>query len=186
MAKFNNKPIFTLGHSNSAFKTIQEILCQTGIQTLVDVRSYPFSEMSPNFDKPKLREILPAVGITYHHLKELGGKGKRALFRSPNTGLGKRWQGYADYMLTEEFEQGMLRLLALITIGSVVVFCAEENWTNCHRRFISDILQIRGYKVIHLDHQSKWLEHTITNNLEVRGNKVIYPAIGEQLSFLLS
>ena len=46
------------------------------IQTLVDIRNYPGSKRYPHFNKEALEVSLPANGIQYLHIKELGGRRK--------------------------------------------------------------------------------------------------------------
>jgi len=180
--KRNKQTIYTLGHADLAFETFLARLRQAGIQILVDIRTVPRSKHVPHYNQEELKERLPAYGITYHHIKELGGKGRKPLRRSPNRGLPKTWQAYADYMLSEDFERGLMRLLALVSIGKVAVFCAEANWKQCHRKFLSDALMVRGHQVIHLGLNQDRIEHVLTPGLEIKKEKLTYPALGEQLS----
>jgi uncharacterized protein (DUF488 family) len=179
--KRSKKVIITVGYSNRTFAVLLELLRQSGIQIVADVRSTPHSRNSPDFNQKNLAERLPKLGITYHHLKELGGQGRDVLERSPNTGLSKTWQGYADYMLSEEFERSFRRLQALVTIGPVALLCAEADFGKCHRRLIADVLTVRGHQVQHLDETGRTIPHALTPRLEVRDGKVIYPGMGEQM-----
>ncbi|MCK5219766.1 DUF488 domain-containing protein [bacterium] len=175
--------LFTIGHSNLAFDVFLENLRQAGIQILADVRTLPRSKHVPHFNRKELIEALPVLGITYHHIKELGGYGRESLLRSPNTGLPPAWQAYADYMLSDDFERGIRQIQALASIGLVALFCAEADWGKCHRRFIADALKVRGFQVFHLDSEGKSLEHELPPHVEIRKKRIIYPALGEQLSF---
>jgi uncharacterized protein (DUF488 family) len=99
-----------------------KLLRQSGVQILADIRSVVNNRKYPFFNKEQMAEKLPTAGITYHHLKDLGARGRRGIRRSPNTGLPKAQQGYADYMLTDEFERALMQLLALSSIGRVAIF----------------------------------------------------------------
>jgi uncharacterized protein (DUF488 family) len=175
------KVIFTIGYSNRTLADLMGLLREAGVQIVADVRSSPNSRQSPDFNQKHLAERLPKLGITYHHLKDLGGQGREALERSPNLGLSKTWQGYADYMLSDEFERSFRRLQALVTIGPVALLCAEADWSRCHRRLLADVLTVRGHQVRHLDESGQPVPHALTPRLEVRDGKVYYPATGEQL-----
>jgi len=179
--KRTSKAIITLGYSNRTFEDLLGLLRQAGTQIVADVRSTPHSRQMPQFNQASLAERLPKLGITYHHLRELGGKNRLEWERSPNTGLPKVWQGFADFMLTEEFERSLRRLLALAAIGPVAILCAEADYLKCHRQFIADALTARGMKVAHLDAEGQIFQHTMTPRLEVRHGKITYPAVGEQM-----
>jgi uncharacterized protein (DUF488 family) len=174
--------VYSIGHSDHPFDVFLNMLRQAGVQILVDLRSIPQSKHVPQFNQKELMERLPATGITYHHLRELGGKGRKNLQRSPNSGLAKPWQAYADYMLTDEFERGLMQLMALISIGTVAVFCAEADWKKCHRRFLADMLTVRGIKVVHLSGEGHGMDHVLPAGIEIKKDKLVYPAPGEQLS----
>lgn len=176
------KTLYTLGHSTLPFEKFLNLLRQRGIQILADVRSLTNSKLFPEFRRIYLTEHLPGSGITYHHLKELGSRGRKPLARSPNTGLSKPWRVYADYMLTPDFERGIQQLLALANLGTVAVFCAEGDWRQCHRKFIADALQVRGHKIFHLDSLGHSSEHALPPRILIKAEKLTYPAAGEQLS----
>lgn len=176
------KRIYTLGHSASAWEKFIALLRRHGVQTVVDIRSAPRSRRQPQFDLETLAERLPAAGITYHHLKELGGKNRPASSPSPNTGLPREWRPYADYLLGAEAERGLARLLALADLGLVALMCAEADWRKCHRQILSDWLLARGYQVWHLADGQDPQEHKLRPGAEVKRNRVTYPAAGEQLA----
>ncbi|MEW6516192.1 MAG: DUF488 domain-containing protein [candidate division FCPU426 bacterium] len=179
--KKGNKRIYTLGHSTLPLEVFIALLRRHGIQTVVDVRSQPRSRRHPQFNLENLAERLPAVGMTYHHLKELGGKNRTGLSQSPNTGLPREWRPYADYLLGAEADRGLTRLLALADLGKVALVCAEADWRQCHRQFLSDCLLVRGFQVWHLHAELEPQEHRLRPGAEIRQNRVTYPAAGEQL-----
>jgi uncharacterized protein (DUF488 family) len=106
--------IYTIGHSTRSFEDLVEALRGHGITTLVDIRSFPMSRRMPHFNRESLEVELPKHGIAYLWLKELGGRRKKVLNDSPNTALrNESFRNYADYMMTEEFEGGIGRLLSV-------------------------------------------------------------------------
>jgi uncharacterized protein (DUF488 family) len=178
------RTLFTIGHSTLSLETLAGVLKGAGVQIVADVRSQPNSRRVPAFDQKNLTTALPKLGLTYHHLQELGARGRKPLRRSPNTGLPKDRRPFADYMQTDTFDRGLLRLLTLAAIGPVAVLCAEADWTRCHRQLLADALTLRGLDIVHLDSAGGRQSHLLTPRLTLSGGKPIYPAPGEQLSLL--
>lgn len=108
--------IYTIGHSTRSFDELVAALQGHGVTTLVDIRSFPVSRRMPHFNREHLEVELPKRGIAYVWLKELGGRRKKVLQDSPNPALrNESFRNYADYMMTEEFEEGIERLLSIAT-----------------------------------------------------------------------
>ena len=106
--------VYTIGHSTRTLDELIAALQGHGIDTLVDVRSFPMSRRLPHFNRESLERELPRCGIAYVWMKDLGGRRKKMRDDSPNTGLrNDSFRNYADYMLTEEFERGIGRLLEI-------------------------------------------------------------------------
>ena len=106
--------VYTIGHSTRTLDELVAALKAHDIRTLVDIRSFPMSRRMPHFNRESLEVELPKHGIAYVWMKELGGRRKKIRNDSPNTGLrNDSFRNYADYMLTEEFAQGIERLLEI-------------------------------------------------------------------------
>src|SRR3569832_345682 len=106
--------IYTIGHSTRRFDELVEALLALDIQTLVDIRSFPGSRRLPQFNRESLEKTLPAAGISYIWEVRLGGRRKKMLDDSPNTGLrNPSFRNYADHMLTAEFQQAAADVLSL-------------------------------------------------------------------------
>src|SRR5262249_45217607 len=93
---------------------------------------------------------LNAAGIDYMHLPKLGG---RRRVRPDSHNLAWRnegFRGYADYMETDNFQQGIDRLLGLAREWRVAIMCSEAVWWRCHRSLISDYLKTNAVEVIHI------------------------------------
>ncbi|HEX3281005.1 MAG TPA: DUF488 domain-containing protein [Pyrinomonadaceae bacterium] len=142
--------IWTVGHSTRSAEEFNEILTSQHIEALVDVRSFPGSRRYPQFNKQQLATSLPVNGIAYFHLPELGGR-RQARKDSINTAWkNQSFRGYADHMASEEFQQGIERLLEIAGGKRTAVMCAEALWWRCHRSMISDFLKARGLEVVHI------------------------------------
>jgi len=134
----------------------------------------------PHFSKASLERSLPAHGITYEHMPELGG------LRKPKTGsINTGWRnvsfrGYADYMQDDRFWSAVEHLLALAGSAppgeGVAIMCAEALPWRCHRSLIADALTVRGVEVRHIIGSSETRLHSLTPFARVEGGRITYPA----------
>src|ERR1700751_2371668 len=152
--------IWTIGHSTRSIDGFISLLEENGIKLLADVRSLPGSKRYPQFNKEALAESLSTCGIRYEHFQELGGRRKPKADSRNTAWRNASFRGYADYMETEEFHQGLERLLKLAReSGPAAIMCAEAVWWRCHRSLISDYLKARGVEVLHILDHKKVDEH---------------------------
>ena len=67
--------IYSVGHSNQSQDLFIALLQRHRIQSLVDVRSAPYSRYVPHFNRPDLEEAVERRGVRYVYLgEELGGR----------------------------------------------------------------------------------------------------------------
>jgi uncharacterized protein (DUF488 family) len=141
----------------------------------VDVRSIPRSRHNPQFDQQTLRKKLRAAGISYVHLRKLGGlRHARRDFRN----MGWRntsFRGFADYMQTPAFDAGLERLLGLARTKRSALMCAEVVPWRCHRSLIGDALAVRKIPVEDIISGGRTRPHTLTPFARVRGTRITYP-----------
>jgi uncharacterized protein (DUF488 family) len=103
--------IFTVGHSTLPIERFLTLLHTHGIECLVDIRTVPRSRHNPQFNGDALADALKPENIEYAPLPALGGL-RHARKNSPNTGWRNTgFRGYADYMQTEAFEEGLATLI---------------------------------------------------------------------------
>src|SRR5688572_441703 len=102
--------IWTIGHSTHPIGVFVGLLARQAVRTLADVRLTPGSRRQPQFGREALAASLGEAGIAYEHLPELGGRrGPRP--DSQNTAWkSDAFRGYADYMATAGFEEGLAHL----------------------------------------------------------------------------
>jgi uncharacterized protein (DUF488 family) len=173
--------IWTIGHSTRSAEDFQKLLEEQGIRALADVRRFPQSRRHPQFGQELFAEELGKVGVQYVHFPELGGR-RPARPDSPNVAWrNEAFRGYADYMLTQEFQQGMARLLDLAAEKPTAVMCAEAVWWQCHRSLISDWLKARGHRVLHIMAAGKVQEHPYTSAASILEGKLSYAGNQEEL-----
>jgi uncharacterized protein (DUF488 family) len=167
---------WTIGHST---RTIDDFLCllnANNIEAVADVRSFPVSRRYPHFNAETLGETLKENGIKLVPLKKLGGR-RRAHPDSKNTIWRSRaFRGYADYMETPEFMEGMHELIKISRRKRTAVMCAEAVWWRCHRSMISDHLKASGVIVEHIIGERKTTPHPYTAAARFENGKLTYGA----------
>lgn len=169
-------PILTIGHSTRPLKTFIELLRAHGVQRVVDVRTVPRSRRNPQFNRETLPGKLHNRRIHYTHLAALGGL-RHARKDSQNTGWeNASFRGFADYMQTPEFEEGLKKLIALGRREQAVLMCAEAVPWRCHRSLIADALTVRGIPVRHIMSRTRADPHKLTSFARVQGLRVTHPA----------
>ena len=158
----NHKTIWTIGHSTRTLEQFVALLQSFDIKILADIRNYPGSRRYPYFNKEALAISLPAHSIEYIHLKELGGR-RKPVEGSRNTAWrNEAFRGYADYMETNEFKTGIVKLEAIAEKQPTAYMCSEAVWWSCHRALVSDYLKWKGWAVMHIMDLAKTTEHPFT------------------------
>src|SRR5260370_23097407 len=117
--------MWTVGNSGRPIEELLEAMDSFEIKVLADVRSFPGSRRYPHFNREQLKTSLAADGIEYQHFPELGG---RRAVRSDSLNMAWRnesFRGYADYMETGAFREGMARLVSVAGSRRTAVMCAE-------------------------------------------------------------
>ena len=172
----NVREIWTIGHST---RSIEEFICLLKaheICALADVRHFPGSRRYPHFGQEQLSQSLAQADIEYVHFPELGGR-RRPRADSPNMAWrNEAFRGYADYMMTGPFHEGIERLLSLACKKRTAVMCAEAVWWRCHRSLIADYLKAKGYRVLHILGPDKVQEHPFTSAARIEAGKLSYAA----------
>ena len=168
--------LFTIGHSTRSLEEFVAILKAHGICVLADVRTVPRSRHVPQFNTETLGSDLSHTGIEYVHLPLLGGLRKT---KPDSTNLAWRnasFRGYADYMQTPAFHEGLDELVRIAATKLTTIMCAEAVPWRCHRSLIADALIARGWQVIDLMSERSAKPHKLTEFAHVEGTRVTYPA----------
>jgi uncharacterized protein (DUF488 family) len=125
---------------------------------------------------------LPKSGVEYQWLEALGGRRHKQRDDSPNLGLESRgFRNYADYMLTDEFREGVEQLLEVARQKRTAIMCAEGLFWQCHRRLVSDFLAANDMTVQHIMPSGELRPHTLTSGAVIDSGRVTYP--GEKSLF---
>jgi uncharacterized protein (DUF488 family) len=169
--------IYTVGHSTRPWLEFVDVLTAHSISCLVDVRAFPTSRRFPQFNREQMTGALPAAGIEYRWMRQLGGRRGKQMENSPNLGLrNEAFRNYADYMLSSSFQQAVANLVELALKKSTAVMCAEKVFFQCHRMLLSDYLMLHGHKVLHIEDARPPKAHRPTPEAQIVDGQVIYSA----------
>ena len=160
--------LYTIGHSTRSWQEFIHLLLVWKIAELIDVRTVPRSRAFPQFNKARMAAGLRRMGITYTHIKELGGL-RHSRKGSTNTGWrNASFRGYADYMQSQECLQALAELNRRRRRHRVCIMCSEALWWRCHRRMIADAEAARGIPVRHIMSDRAARPHERTDFAHVR------------------
>lgn len=176
-------PVWTIGHSTLELDGLVARLRAHRIEQVADVRRYPASLRHPQFNRETLSEVLGARGIRYRWFEALGGRRSGFPAReSPNRGLDTDgFRQYADYALTEGFDEALAELMEWLEEGRTAILCAELLWWQCHRRLIADQLVARNGTVYHIRDEITVDRHTLWELARVTPEGVFYPPTQAEL-----
>jgi uncharacterized protein (DUF488 family) len=144
---------FTIGYGDYPIDRFISLLQNVGIDTIIDVRSSPYSRFNPHFNRENLEKSLKESAIGYLFMGDrLGGRYTDSGLLFPN--------GTVDYRKVQEmelFKEGISRLLVVISSGKkIALMCAEKEPERCHRfALISPVLQSKGISVVHVRPEGK-------------------------------
>ncbi len=168
--------IWTIGHSTRPLEEFLGLLAASGIEAIADVRSFPASRKFPQYGKEALAAALTRHAIGYHWLPALGGR-RRTSPDSPNTAWrNPSFRGYADYMASSEFAQGLSQLIETGRQARTAVMCAEAVWWRCHRSMIADALCVLGIEVVHILDAKQRVVHPMTSPARIVRGELSYAA----------
>lgn len=170
-------PIYSVGHSNLKINDLIDLLKENDIELLVDIRRYPGSEVYSYYKKDELEEYLENEGIEYSWKGDILGGFRHEIFNedSPNKGWDATgFRTYADYALSDKFQEEIDKLIDISESKNIAVMCAESIYWKCYRRILCDWLLAKGKDVIHL-RKGQTKKHEISDRAVVKEEKVTYP-----------
>lgn len=172
--KEENNAVWTIGHSTRSFEEFVAMLDSFHIELVADIRSFPGSRKFPQYNKEALEVSLPQNDIRYINLKSLGGR-RKVKPDSKNTGWRlAAFRGYADYMETAAFTEGIRELESMALKQRTAYMCSEAVWWRCHRSMVSDYLKVNGWKVMHIMGIAKEEEHPYTSPARIINGALSY------------
>jgi uncharacterized protein (DUF488 family) len=136
------RKIRTVGHSTLPLEKFLRFLAN--IEVLADLRRLPGSRRHPHFAQESLRQAKEC-----RWLEALGGRRSGPADR--HLPLRKKaFRACAAHLEGAAFGEALADLEALVTVQRKALTCAEGAWFRWHRRLVSDLLEARGWAVLHL------------------------------------
>lgn len=121
--------IYTIGYSAFSIDSFVNILHTYKINSLIDVRSSPYSAFHTDYNKESLQSTLKANNIIYRNYKNEFGARQTECQYYPN--------GYLSFPLfskSEVFQTGMNKIINAMPLGyTFALMCSEKDPLTCHR-----------------------------------------------------
>lgn len=166
--------IWTAGHSNHPIERFLAILAGHRVERVIDVRRFPVSRKWPQFDAENLTKSLPAAGIDYAGMPELGGR-RRPRPDSPHVAWRvDAFRGYADFMDTEEFARSLEKAIGLARERPAALMCAEALPWRCHRSLLADAFLAHGWRVLEILSEREARPRNLPDFARLDGVRVVY------------
>lgn len=171
---------YTVGHSTRSQDELIALLGDGQVEHVVDVRAMPRSRTNPQFNHDVFAGRLKTFGIGYSHCAALAGLRSRSKTIADEVNgywRNRSFHNYADYALSQSFQNALDSLVDLGERQVCALMCAEAVWWRCHRRLIADRLLHRGESVYHLmdSHRIEPAAMTPAARSDQRG-RLVYPA----------
>ena len=140
--------IYTIGHSNHEESKFISLLQMHKIDVVLDVRSSPYSQRFPQFNREDLKNALAISKLEYASFGEWFGARQpdKAYYTSDG------WLNYLLFTKSLIFNEGVNRLDIILGKGQTpALMCAEKDPFNCHRAImVSRALSLKGYEIRHI------------------------------------
>jgi len=152
MAHESKLVIYTIGHSNVSMDRFLELLESCAIETVIDIRTRPFSSYVPHFNRPNIEQALRREGVEYVFMGDvLGGYPRDPDCYIYNVARNKRIPDYEVMAGKDWFKDGLRTAIEVAQHKKAVLMCSEEDPGKCHRHcLVSKSLAEDGVKVIHI------------------------------------
>jgi len=174
MTQKENKKLWTIGHSTHSLDEFVAMLQSFNVECVMDIRRFPSSKKFPHFNKDNLEKSIPEHNIQYIHFEELGGRRKAKSDSKNTTWRNTSFMGYADYMETAEFKEGLENLKKIAIQKRTAIMCSEAVWWRCHRSMVSDTLKAEKWMVLHIMGIGKEREHPYTQPAKIVNGQLSY------------
>ena len=142
------KQIYTVGHSTYEIDEFISLLKNHNINTLVDVRSTPYSKFASQYNKESLKHYLNEHNIYYIFMGDTLG----ARYDDKNLLFDDGKVNFKKVQETKLFQDGITRLDKGIVKGyNISLMCSEKEAFDCHRfGLVSEFLTKHSIDVNHI------------------------------------
>lgn len=170
--------LYTIGHSNHTQEEFLNLLVSHDIDFVADVRSVPASNYNPQFNQQALSVFLQEHDIAYQFLgKELGARRIDCM----------NADGQVDFeqaIRTSLFQQGVDKIMKLLTDKDVALMCSEADPLECHRfALVARYFHEHGVSVFHILKDASLVNHhTLERQMVInflRARKPMLPEVDE-------
>jgi uncharacterized protein (DUF488 family) len=123
--------LYTIGHSNHELSRFMDLLGRHAIAVVADVRSRPYSQFSPHFNREDLEFALKAAEIQYTFMgEELGARrGERECYVDGTA-------RYDRIAALDAFQRGLQRVRRGALCQRIALMCSEKDPLECHRAIL--------------------------------------------------
>jgi uncharacterized protein (DUF488 family) len=174
--------VFSVGHGTATREELLERLGQGAVRSLVDIRTAPGSRRHPHLGRDELELWVPAAGIAYRWEPRLGGFRKPAPNSPDVVWQNESFRGYAGHLRTEDARTALDELAVEARTTPTAFMCSETVWWRCHRRLVSDALELLfELRVGHLM-PGRITRHRVTEGARVDGDALVYDGMPERAS----
>lgn len=138
--------IFTIGHSVHSGEEFVALLQAHHIDVVVDVRSSPYSQYTPQHNREMMQESLGKAGIGYLYLgAELGAR------RDEEEAYDGDLARYELIRQLPGFNNGIERVREGMQKYRIALMCAEKDPCDCHRSvLVTRVFHEEGVEVAHI------------------------------------
>src|SRR3989337_708818 len=138
--------LYTIGHSTHSIGEFIKLIAMHSITAVCDVRSTPYSQFTPQFNRELLQQELKKHNISYVFLgEELGVRSD-----NPNCYVNGKVQ-YGCLAQEPKFYEGINRLVEGLKNYRIALMCAEKDPITCHRTIlICRNLRSRDIEIKHI------------------------------------
>lgn len=130
--------VFTIGYGGRDTAEFIATLNKYEIDTLVDVRSQPYSRYAPDFSKERLSTILSRSGIQYKFMgNSLGGRPADSDCYTYSPQRKRNLLDAKKCELKTFYRNGISHLKQSLSTGRrIVIMCSELEPHDCHRGYV--------------------------------------------------
>ncbi len=130
----NTTVFWTAGYEQTTPDRFLNLLTQTGVEVVVDVRKTPLSRKK-GFSKNQLKDALSRSGIGYVHVEALGAPKE---IRDRLHDGGSWWEYVKAYeKVLESRRAELLDLVELASSRHACLLCFERDAASCHRSLVA-------------------------------------------------
>jgi uncharacterized protein (DUF488 family) len=147
--------IFTVGHSTHPIEKFIDLLKRYDVEAVADVRSSPYSQYNPQYNREVLQKTLQEHAIRYVFLgDELGAR------RTERTCYVDGQAVYEKVAQLPAFKEGVQRVSDGGKKMRVALMCAEKDPLDCHRTVLVCRQLKEQFSVQHILEDGTAIEHS--------------------------